>query len=70
MCQGAVTLEVVKLLILNQTNAFKSTFAILRQNVKGELKAIKSEINNLKAILQFTQAQFEDDWNMRNAWIE
>ena len=59
--QDASTPEVIKLLLQNQTDAFKSTFAILLQDVKDELKAVKSEINDLKVSFQFTQAQVEDD---------
>ena len=61
-----MTLEVVKLLIQNQTDAFKSTFAILLQDVKDELKVIKSEISDLKVSLQFSQAQVEDDRKKAN----
>ena len=67
MDQDTVTLEVVKLLIQNQTDAFKSTFAILLQDVKDELKVIKSEISDLKVSLQFSQAQDEDDRKKANS---
>ena len=66
MRQDAVTLEVVKLVIQNQTYTFKSTFNILLQEVKDELEAFKSEISNLKVSLQFAQAQVDDD--QKNAY--
>ena len=61
MGQDDVTLEVVKLLIQNQTDAFTSRFAMLLQYVKEKLIAIKSEISDFKVSLQFTEAQIEDD---------
>ena len=67
MGQDAVTLEVVKLLIQNETDVFKSTFAILVQDVKDELKVIKSEISDLRVSWQFTQVQVEDDRNKANS---
>eukprot|EP00795_Rhopilema_esculentum_P011045 gene11045-19896_t len=48
MAQDTVTLEVVKMLIQNQADAFKSTFVMLIQDVKDELKSVKTEINDLK----------------------
>ena len=67
MGYDAFTLEVVKLLIQNQTDAFKSTFAILLQDVKDELKAIKLESSDFKVSLQFTQAQIEEDQKTANS---
>ena len=65
--QDIFTPEVIKLLIQNQTHGFKSTFAILLQDVKDELKAVKSEISDLKISFQFTQAQVEDDRKKANS---
>ncbi len=61
MVQETVTLEVVKMLIQNQADAFKTTFVMLIQDVKDELKSVKTEINELKVSLQFTQAQVDED---------
>ena len=66
MGQDTVTLEVVKLLIQNQPDAFKSTFSMLIQDVKDELRAVKKEISDLKISLQFTQAQVDDDQKKAN----
>ena len=67
MGYDALTLEVVKLLIQNQTDAFKSTFVILVQDVKDELKAIKLEISDFKVSLQFTKAQIKEDQKKANS---
>ena len=56
MGQDTGTLEVVKLLIQNQADAFKSKLSVLIQDVKDELRAAKKDINDLKVSLQFTQA--------------
>ena len=61
MVQDTVTLEVVKMLIQNQAEAFKSSFVMLIQDVRDELKSVKTEINDLKVSLQFTQAQVDED---------
>ena len=50
----------------NQADAFKSTFSILIQDVKNELKAVKTKINDVKVNLQFTQAQVDDDQKKAN----
>ena len=67
MGQNTVTLEVVKLLIQNQTRAFKSIFAILLQDMKDELKGIKSETSYIKVSFLFTQAHVKDDWEKANS---
>jgi len=67
MGQNTVTLEVVKLLIQNQTRAFKSIFAILLQDMKNELKGIKSETSYIKVSFLFTQAHVKDDWEKANS---
>ena len=61
MAQDNVTLAVVKMLIQNQAEAFKLTFVMFIQDVKDELKSVKTEINDLKVSLQFTQAQVDED---------
>ena len=55
-----VTLKVVKSLLQSQTDAFKSTFSLLIQDIKEELKSVKNDINDLKDSVQFTQAKFDD----------
>ncbi len=51
------------MLIQNQADAFKTTFSMLIQDVKDELKSVRTEINDLKVSLQFTQAQVDEEKN-------
>ena len=55
-----VTLEVVKSLLQGQADAFKSTFSLLIQDIKEDLKTVKNDIIDLKVSVQFTQAKFDD----------
>ncbi len=54
-----VTLEVVKTLLHTQAEAFNSSVKLIIQDVKEELKSIRSEVCDLKVSLQFMQSKFD-----------
>ena len=60
MANNFVTLDVVKTLLQNQADAFKSSFSILSQDVKEEIKSIRNDINDMKVSLQFSQAKLDE----------
>ena len=43
-----------------EADAFRSTFTVLIQDIKEDLKTVKNDINDLKVSVQFTQAKFDD----------
>jgi len=55
-----VTLKPVNSLLEAQVNAFKSAFQMMFQDVKEELKAIKTDIGDLKNSAQFSMGQVDD----------
>lgn len=60
MTNNFVTLDVVKTLLQNQADAFKSSFSYLIQDVKDEIKSLRNDINDMKVSLQFSQAKLDE----------
>lgn len=55
-----ITMDIVKALLQSQAEAFKSSFVLLIQDVKDEVKSIRNDINDLKVSLQFSQAKLDE----------
>ncbi len=56
-----VTMDMVKTLLQNQADAFNSSFKLLIQDLKEDMKSIKKEIIDMQVSLQFSQAKMEDN---------
>ena len=54
-----VTMDMVKTLIQNQADVFNSSFKLLIQDLKEDMKSIRKEITDVQVSLQFSQAKME-----------
>ena len=54
-----VTMDMVKTLLQNQADAFNSSFKLLIQDLKEDMKSIRKETTDVQVSLQFSQAKME-----------
>ena len=57
--EETVTLGVVKALMETQANAFKSAFKMMIEDIKQDIKSVKSDVNDLRESLTFSQRDIE-----------
>ena len=54
-----LTLGVVKALMETQANAFRSAFKMMIEDIKHDIKSVKSDINDILESLTFSQRDIE-----------
>ena len=60
MAEKYVTIDVVKTLLQNQADTYRSSLSLLIQDVNEEIKSIRNDVNDLKVSLQFSQDKLDE----------